>query len=88
MSLPDKSSDPAFMRFSDIDDDDEDPADIPDDNLVDATGKAIYKKPFTGMLIHDELLLSQGDNFPSANIHGRTKYNDGNIVGTFDFNPI
>ena len=35
------------------------------------------------MLIHAKVLLPKGDN-----VQGKIKDNDGNIVGTFDYNPI
>ena len=57
MSLPEKIPDPDSMSLSDINDKDEDPVEIPDDDPVDATGNAICEKPFTDMLIHSDLLL-------------------------------
>ena len=86
--LPYKSPNPDSMSLSYIDDEDEDPVKIPYDDPVDATGKAIYDKPFTNMLIHAKVLLPQGDNVQSAKVQGIKKGDDGNTVGTFDSNPI
>ena len=55
---------------------------------MDATGKAIYEKIFTDILIHAEVILPQGENVQSAKAQGRTKDDDGNIVGIFDSKPI
>ena len=55
---------------------------------MDATGKSIYSKPFTEMLIHAEVLLPQGENVQSVKVQRRTKDDDGNIVGIFDSNSI
>ena len=88
ISLPQKIPDPDSVSLLDPDDEDEDLVEIPDDDPVDATGKAIYDKPFTDMLIHAEVLLPQGDNVQYDKVQGRTKDDDGNIVGTFDSNPI
>ena len=62
------------MSLSDLDQQDEDLVEIPDDDPVDATGKAIYEKPFTYMLIHAKALLSQGENFnlPRFRVEQRT----------------
>ena len=40
------------------------------------------------MLIHAKVLLPKGDNVQSTKVQGKIKDNDGNIVGTFDYNPI
>ena len=37
-----------------------DPIDTPKEHPVESTGKAVYEKPFTFILIHEELLLPQG----------------------------
>ena len=74
--------------MSDLYDEDEDPIEIPDDDPVDSTGKAIYEKPFTAMLIHAKVIIPQGDNVQSSKVQGITKDDDGNTFGTFDSNPI
>ena len=86
--LLEKIPDPDSMSLSYLDDEDEDPVNMPDDNPLDANGKAIYENPFTDILIHSKFLLPQGDHVRSAKVQGRTKEDDGNIVGTFDSNPI
>ena len=42
-------------------DEDEEAPIIPDDDPVDATGKAVYEQPFTDMLLNAEVLLPQGE---------------------------
>ena len=86
--FPDNSPDPDLMSLSYLDDEDEDPVNISYENPVDATGKVIYENPFTDILIHTEGIFPQGNNFPSAKVQGRTEDYDGNIVGTFESNPI
>ena len=88
MSLLEKIPDPDSMSLSDLDDEDKDPVEIPDDDPVDATGKAIYEKLFTDMMIHAKVLLPQRENVKSTKVQGITKDDDGKMVGTFESNQI
>ena len=88
MSLP-KPDDTELLPPSDftIDEEDEPPL-IPDEDPVDATGKAVYEQPFTDMLIHAEVLLPQGEEMKSGKVIGRSKDNTGATYGTYNENPL
>ena len=73
MSLPDKIPDFDSMSLSDLDDEDEYPVELPDDNPFDATVKAIDKKPFTYMLIHAKNILPQGRMFNLPRFRGEQR---------------
>ena len=45
-------------------------------------------EPFYDAIIHAEVLLPQGETVKSAKVKGRSKDSDGNIVGTYDNNPL
>ena len=70
-----------------VEDDEETPP-IHHEDPVDSTGKAIYEKPFSDMLIHAEVLLPQGEDIKSARVIGRSKTNDGTVLGNYDPNPL
>lgn len=70
-----------------VDDDEETPEILPEDP-VDATGRAVNEKPFTDVLIHAEVLLPQGEKIKSAKVIGRSKDDDGKVLGTYDSNPL
>jgi len=74
--------------ITDEDGEHDEPIVIPEEDPVDATGKAIFEKPFTDMLIHAEVLLPQGENMQSAKVQGRSKDLDGNTIGSFANNPL
>ena len=40
------------------------------------------------MLIHAEVLLPQGEDIKSARVIGRSKTNDGTVLGNYDPNPL
>ena len=44
---------------------------------VDSTGNAVYESTFTCMLIHAEVLITQGEGFQSVKVKGRSKDYDG-----------
>jgi len=69
-------------------DEEGEPIIIPEEDPIDATGKAVFEKPFTDMLIHAEVLLPQGENLQFAKVQGRSKDLDGNAIGSFDDNPL
>ena len=69
------------------DDDELSRSDSPEDPLV-SPGVAMFEKPVTDHLIHAELYLPQGENLRSTKVIGRSKDDDGNVVGTYDTNPM
>ena len=71
-----------------LQDHDDVPIEVPIVDPVDASGRAVYNKPFTDYLIHAEVLLPQGEKLQSEKVKGRAKDYDGNSIGTFDINPI
>ena len=88
MSLPEHPAIPDDDDSDELLDEEGEPIIIPEEDPVDATGKAVYEKPFTDMLIHAEVLLPQGENLQSAKVQGRSKDLDGNAIGSFDDNPL
>jgi hypothetical protein len=48
----------------------------------------MYEKPITDRLIRAELYLPQGEDMKAAKVVGRTKDEDGNIIGTYDHDPM
>ena len=66
----------------------EETRDIPEENPVDATGKAVLEKTLTDMLIHAQALLPRGEVMKYAAVKGRYRYPDGNIIGTLNDNTI
>ena len=60
----------------------------PEEDPVDATGRAINEKPFSDYLIHAEVLLPQGEEMKSAKVVGRSKDSEGKVLGEFDANPL
>ena len=82
-----KPQDWSLDDFIDMNEDEEPIRLLPDDP-VDASGKAIYEQPFYDAIIHAEVLLPQGEMMKSAKVKGRSKDSDGNIVGTYDNNPL
>ena len=88
MSLPEHPAIPDDDDSDELLDEEGEPIIIPEEDPVDATGKAVFEKPFTDMLIHAEVLLPQGENLQSAKVQGRSKDLDGNAIGSFDDNPL
>ena len=65
-----------------------DPPLILDEDPVTPTGKAMFEKPLTDMIINAELSLPQGELMQPAKVIGRYKDAHGKIVGTYDTNPL
>lgn len=87
MSTPSKSHAPDYVPYADGE---LDPTPIHeiDEDPVDVDGTAVFEKPITDHLINAELQLPQGEKLQSAKVIGRSKDIDGNIIGTYDHNPI
>ena len=68
--------------------DEEEPPLIPDDDPIDASGRPVYEQPLTDMLLHAEVLLPQGEEVKSAKVIGRSKDDNGDIIGTYNSNPL
>jgi hypothetical protein len=63
-------------------------ADLPEEDPVDNSGRAVLDKPFTDLLIHAEVLLPQGEDLQSAKVKGRSKDASGSTIGSYDPNPL
>ena len=76
--------------FADVDTDAEEdsPSDLPDEDPVDATGKAIYEQPFTDLLLNAQVILPQGEEMKSATVIGRSKDVHGDLIGDYNQNPF
>ena len=73
MSFQEKTPYPDCTNFSDLDDEDEYPFEIPYCDPVEATGKAIYENPFTNMLIHAKLFFCKGIMFNLPRFRGKQR---------------
>ena len=80
-------ADPDPLAEFQVDDDEVEPPIIPEDP-VDADGRAVYEQPFTDILLNAEVLLPQGEEMKSAKVLRRSKDPDGNMIGTYDANPL
>ena len=70
--------------------DDSEPASVqlPDDNdTVDTYGTSAFEKPITDRWIHAEINLPQGESMQNAKVIGRATDQDGNVIGTYGYNP-
>ena len=70
-----------------IEPDDEVPPEIPDDDPVDSTGKAVYEQPVTDLLLNAKVFLPQGEELKSATVKCRSRDDNGDVVGEYDPNP-
>lgn len=89
MSIPSKPPPEEFDETDFIVEDDEQlPLHLQEEDPVDATGQAVLERPFHDMLIHAEVLLPQGDNMTSAKVISRAYDTDGLGIGSYDDNPL
>lgn len=82
---PEPLSDKDFVPYED---DEVEPLTMPESDPLDANGCPISEQPYFDRLIHAELTLPQGEELQNARVVGRHKDSDGNVVGTFNENPI
>ena len=68
--------------------DEVEPAIAHEEDPVDAAGRAVLERPFTDNIIRAEVLLPQGENMKPAKVKGRAKDINGNVIGSYDDNPI
>ena len=88
MSMPAKPL-PDFIEPYEDDSESGSPSSLPDDNdPISSPGVAMFEKPITDRLIHSELYLPQGEEMQAAKVIRRSKDADGNIIGTYDDNPM
>ena len=59
-----------------------------DNDPVDFNDNELFEQPITDKWIHAELRLPQGEEFKSAKVIGRSKDDNGNVVGKYDDNPL
>jgi hypothetical protein len=88
MTLPPVPISPDKEAFIPYEDDETEPTQMPDSDPVDATGHTICEQPLSDRLIHAELTLPQGEKMMNAKVIGRHKDKNGNIIGSFNENPI
>ena len=84
LSKPENSPDLADYQY----DEGEEPPIIPDEDPVDADGKAVFDQPYSDLLLNAEVLLPQGEDIKSAKVIGRSKDSNGDVVGEYDANPL
>ena len=87
ISFPPKPLPPNHVPYSD--DCEPDLISLPDDNdPVASDVTAVFEKPITDRWVHAELHLPQGEEMKSAKVMGRSKDADGNIIGTYNDDPM
>ena len=86
MAFPPKPSSSPYVPYSDGVEPNS--LQLPEDNdPVDPNGTSVFEKLITDHWIYAEVTLPQGENMHQAKVIGRSKDEDGNIVGTYDNNP-
>ena len=58
------------------------------ENSFQTYGTALFEQPIIDHLIHAELNLPKGEEMKKLKVVGRSKGNDGNIIGKYDSNPM
>ncbi len=79
---------PEETEFIPYEDDEVGPITMPESDPVDASTQAVGEQPWYDRLIHAELNLPQGENMVNAKVLGRSRDTNGNIIGTYDNNPM
>ena len=94
-TLAEVGEDDPDEEFNIIDDDSEASAggeagspDIPEADIVDASGKPICQQSLTDTLINAEILLPQGEERVLAKVLRRSVDENGRVIGQFNDNPI
>ena len=89
MSVPEPVGKPSYIYLSDFlyDEAAELVHTIYEDH-VDNTGKAVFETPFINLLVHSEVMLPHGEELQSGKVKGWTKYLNGNLIITYDHNPL
>lgn len=59
-----------------------------DEDPVQPNGTAVFEKPITDHWINAELNLPQGEQMKPARVVGRSKDQNGNVIGSYDSNPM
>ena len=59
-----------------------------DEDPVQPNGATVFEKPITDHWIHAELNLPQGEEMKAARVIGRSKNRDGNVIGSYNDNPL
>ena len=88
MRFPPKDAIPqSYTPYSD--DSESDFPRLPDENdPADSSNVSTFEKPITDQLIHCEVNLPQGDQIRQAKVIARSKDENGNIIGSYDVNPL
>jgi hypothetical protein len=87
VTKPSKPASPDFVPYSDGDLDPISLEDIEEDP-IDEDGTSQFEKPVTDHLIHAEVVLPKGEQMQMARVIGRSKSDDGRILGIHDDNPM
>jgi hypothetical protein len=86
----DKLYEPVLPDFVPYSDGDLDPISLEDieEDPIDEVGTSQFEKPVTDHLIHAEVVLPKGEPMQMAWVIGRSKSDDGRILGIHDDNPM
>ena len=77
-----------YVPYVDNDDETEPTPLLDDEDPVDNQGRPISEQPLFDRLINAELTLPQGEEMRNARVLRRSKDLNGNIIGTYDDNPM
>ena len=92
LCIPSTSDKPESMDPLDYDPrecDEDKPIGWIDGDPIDPTdNKAVYEHSLSDILVGAEVLLPQGESMKAALVKGRHTDDNGNVVGTFDNNPL
>ena len=77
-----------YVPYLDNDDETKPTPLLDDEDPVDNQGRPISEQPLFDRLINAELSLPQGEEMQNARVLRRSKDQNGNIIGSYDDNPI
>ena len=61
---------------------------VHEDDPIEENGVAQFEAPLTDLLIHAEVHLPQGEEMQCAKVLRRSKNENGEVIGTYNENPI
>ena len=86
ISPPKPDAKPEFENYAD---DDEHERVVPEiEDVVDSTGKVLDQQPAYDRIINSEVQLQLGEEFAVGKVKQRAVGPDGEVVGTYDENPM
>ena len=88
MTVPADKPLPTDLDILDLVEDEDDPIHQVEEDPLSADGTTAFEKPVTDYLLHAELTLPHGEKISKAKVKSRSKDLNGDLVGTYDANPL